>query len=289
MKRRDFIKTTLAATSLAGLDAMVLKTGAAEPGAAQEYLEWRTYQLKTAAQKRRVDEYLKNAYLPALNRLGCKPVGAFTVKDAAETTGFQVLLSGGKVKSVSEMKDAAQISDLHVLIPYPSLAVFGAVASALAGDEAYQKAADAYLQAPKADPAYARMESSLMLAFAGMPKIELQPFSMEKKPRMFELRIYEAHSEFKCQKKVEMFNQGEMQVMRDTGLGPVFYGHTLIGAKSPNMTYMLSAENKEEHEKHWKAFGGHAEWKRLQKLPEYADTVSNITSIFLVPTDYSQI
>ena len=244
---------------------MVPNTGAAEPGAAQEYLEWRTYQLKTPAQKDRVDEYLRNAYIPALNRLGCKPVGAFIVKDAAEITA------------------------LHVLIPYPSLTVFGGVAAALAGDAAYQKAADAYLQAPKADPAYARMESSLMLAFAGMPKIELQPFSTEKKPRMFELRIYEAHSEFKCQKKVEMFNKGEMQVMRDTGLGPVFFGHTLIGAKSPNMTYMLSAGSKEDHEKHWKAFGGHAEWKRLSKLPEYADTVSNITNIFLIPTGYSQI
>lgn len=268
---------------------MVPNTGAAEPGAAQEYLEWRTYQLKTPVQKERVDEYLRNAYIPALNRLGCKPVGAFIVKDAGATTGVQVLFSGGKVKAVSEVKDAGEITELHVLIPYPSLTVFGGVAAALAGDEAYQKAADAYLQALKADPAYARMESSLMLAFAGMPKIELQPFSTEQKPRMFELRIYEAHSEFKCQKKVEMFNKGEMQVMRDTGLGPVFFGHTLIGAKSPNMTYMLSAESKEDHDKHWKAFGGHAEWKRLSKLPEYADTVSNITNIFLIPTGYSQI
>jgi hypothetical protein len=265
MKRRDFIKTTLAATSLAGIGPMALKTAAAQPGAAQEYLEWRIYELKSSAQKGRVDDYLKNAYIPALNRLGCKPVGAFTVKDATE------------------------ITVLHVLIPYPSQAVFGGVGTALARDEGYQTAGGAYLHAPKSDPAYARMESSLMLAFAGMPKIELQPFSTEKKPRMFELRIYEAHSEFKCQKKVEMFNKGEMQVMRDTGLGPVFYGHTLIGAKSPNMTYMLSAENKEEHDKHWKAFGAHPEWQRLQKLPEYADTVSHITNIFLVPTEYSQI
>jgi hypothetical protein len=265
MKRRAFIKTSLAATSLVGLGHIASPTQAAENSGAQEYYEWRTYQLKTSGQKERVDEYLKNAYIPALNRLGCKPIGAFTLRDAQEITGLQVLT------------------------PYPSLEVFGAVAAALEKDAAYQKDAAAYLQATKNDPAYTRIESSFMKAFAGMPKIELQPFSTGRKPRMFELRIYEAHSEFKCQKKVEMFNQGELQVMRDTGMGPVFYGQTLIGAKFPNMTYMLSAESKEDHAAHWKAFGAHPEWNRLKALPEYADTVSNITNTFLVPTEYSQI
>lgn len=265
MKRREFIKTSLAATSLAGLAQITPAATAEDMSGPQCYYEWRTYQLKSGAQKDRVDEYLKSAFIPAMNRLGCKPVGAFTVKDAAE------------------------ITVLHVLIPYPSLAVFGSVTTALDKDEVYQKAGAAYLTATKSDPAYARMESSFMRAFSGMPRIELQPFSVDQKPRMFELRIYEAHSEAKCEKKVEMFNKGEIQVMRDTGLGPVFYGHTLIGNKSPNMTYMLSAESKEDHEKHWKAFGGHAEWKRLSGLPEYADTVSNITNFFLVPTAYSQI
>ncbi len=268
MKRRDFIKTTVAATSLAGLNcALTPKAAAAEEGrsTSPEYYEWRSYQLKSAAQKERVDAYLQNAAIPALNRLGCKPVGAFTVMDAAE------------------------ITVLHVLVPYPSLQIFGSVAARLAKDVEYQKAAADYLQAVKANPAYARIESSLMVAFTGMPRIELQPYSLERKPRMFELRIYEAHSEFKNQKKVEMFNNGEIQVMREVGMAPVFYGHTLIGTKFPNMTYMLSAENQAAHKKHWSAFGPHPEWRRLNKLPEYADTVSNITNIFLVPTGYSQI
>lgn len=265
MKRRAFLKTSLAATSLAALSPFAAKSQAAEKTGTQEYYEWRSYQLKGSSQKEKVDGYLKNALIPALNRLGCKPVGAFTVKDATEITA------------------------LHVLIPYPSLEVFGSAAAALDNDATYQKAAESYLQATKADPAYVRIENSFMKAFAGMPKIELQPFSLDRKPRMFEIRIYEAHSEFKCAKKVEMFNKGEMQVMRDTGLGPVFFGHTLLGTKFPNMTYMLSAESKEDHDNHWKAFGGHPEWNRMKALPEYADTVSTITNYFLVPTEYSQI
>ncbi len=267
MKRRDFIKTSLTATSLAALNQLNSSAVAAESrrGGRPEYYELRTYHLDAPGQKDLVDSYLEKAAIPAFNRLGCRPVGAFTPLDAQEVT------------------------QLHVLIPYPTIQLFGTMTARLAKDAEYQQAATDYLQAPKAKPAYARIESSFMIAFTGMPRIELQPFSVDKKPRMFELRVYEAHSEFKCQKKVQMFNSGEMDVMRQTGMAPVFYGYSLIGTKIPNMTYMLSAENMEEHKKHWSVFGAHPEWKRLQGLAEYADTVSHITNTFLAPTAYSQI
>ena len=94
-----------------------------------------------------------------------------------------------------------------------------------------------------------------MLAFAGMPKIEFPAYCQEKKPRIFELRTYESHSELKALKKVEMFNAGEIDLMREVGLAPIFYGQALIGRDLPHLTYMLSAENQEAHKKHWNAFG----------------------------------
>jgi hypothetical protein len=107
--------------------------------------------------------------------------------------------------------------------------------------------------------------------------------------RMFELRIYESHDDLKARLKVAMFNDGEIDVMRDVKMAPVFYGETLIGQDVPNLIYMLSASDMESHEAHWKAFIGHPEWDRMKKLPKYKDTVSNITKVYLVPTDYSQI
>ena len=77
--------------------------------------------------------------------------------------------------------------------------------------------------------------------------------------------------------------------MREVGLGPVFYGQALIGRDLPHLTYMLSAEDREAHKKHWGAFGQHATWKKMNGDPQYKDTVSKITSRFLVPTGYSQI
>jgi hypothetical protein len=108
---------------------------------------------------------------------------------------------------------------------------------------------------------------------------------------MFELRIYPSHSEVKALKKIEMFNSGEMDVMRETGLAPVFYGQALIGSGLPQLTYMLSAEDQAAHDKHWAAFGKHPVWKKMQNDPQYADTVikDGIKNHFLLPTSYSQI
>jgi hypothetical protein len=122
-----------------------------------------------------------------------------------------------------------------------------------------------------------------------MPKVELPPYCKGKKPRMFEVRTYESHSEVKALKKVEMFNAGEIQLMRDVGLGPIFYGQALIGSNLPHLTYMLSAENQEAHSKHWDAFKSSPIWDKLKNDPQYADTVSKIANRFLVPAPYSQI
>ena len=82
---------------------------------------------------------------------------------------------------------------------------------------------------------------------------------------------------------------GEIGAMKDVGLSPVFYGQALIGAGLPHLTYMLAAETREAHKEHFKAFGSHPVWQKLKNDPQYADTVSKITSRFLVPSGYSQI
>src|SRR5882724_8047862 len=103
------------------------------------------------------------------------------------------------------------------------------------------------------------------------------------------MRHYHSHSEFKALKKVEMFNAGEIEVMRELGLAPVFYGQAFVGHELPHLTYMLSAENADAHKKHWDAFGKHPVWNKLKNDPQYDDTVSKIVNRFLVPTAYSQI
>lgn len=266
MKRREFLKTSIVST-VAGLGTAGFGVSSAQTGAGnREYYELRVYHLKAGAKTDLLDSYLEKAAIPAWNRFGIKPIGAFTERDSKEAPA------------------------VYVLIPYPSLNSFSeCVAKMLAEPELLKTGAD-YLQAPKDNPSFDRIESWFMLAFAGMPRIEQPAYSKERKPRMFELRTYESHSELKALKKVEMFNSGEIDVMREVGLGPIFYGQVLIGSGLPHLTYMLSAENQEEHKKHWDAFGKHPTWKKLQADTQFADTVSKIQpSRFLLPTSYSQI
>ena len=221
-----------------------------------------------------LDAYLEKAAIPALNKLGGKPVGVFT---QMERTG---------APAGTEVRDP---SSVFVLVPYPSLEVFAAGAARLNEDDAVQKAGGEYLLTPKSAPGFERIDSWLLLAFAGMPKLEQPEYSRSKSTRMFEMRTYESHSELKALKKVEMFNAGEVDTMREVGLGPIFFGQALTGSGLPHLTYMLSAESDDAHKKHWGGFGKHAVWNKLRNDPQYADTVSKIVNRFLVPTAYSQI
>ncbi len=264
MKRRDFI----AATALAG--AVPLKTIAAaaapQGNPDPEYYELRQYHLLSSGKRRPLNAFLRDAAIPAWNRHGIEPVGVFTVMYGPNRP------------------------TIYVLLPHKSLESFATADSRLTADARYQQAGASFLDAPMSDPAYVRMESSLMAAFAQMPRLEVPAGAAENKARIFELRTYESHSKKKAKKKIEMFNEGgEIAIFRKTGLGPVFFGETLIGPNLPNLTYMLAFNDMVDRDKRWQSFSSSPEWKQLSADQAYADTVSNITDIFLRPTPYSQI
>jgi hypothetical protein len=260
MKRRDFIKASLATAALSSLS-----TAAAEANTNQEYYELRVYRLKPESDPKALHSYLEKAALPAWNRVGSKSVGVFTEPEPKQGPA------------------------VYVLAPYPTLDAFSKAANALRSDRDMQKAGAEYLQTSKSNPGFVRIDSWFMLAFAGIPKLELPSYSREKRDRIFELRIYESYSEVKALKKIDMFNDGEIDIMREVGLAPIFFGQALIGQSLPHLTYMLSAENRDAHKQHWDAFGKHPNWKKMSSDPQYADTVSAIRNHFLVPTAYSQI
>jgi hypothetical protein len=238
---------------------------AADSNARRQYYELRVYTTKSEKQQDLVSEYWQNAAVPAYNKMGIQPIGVFT-----------------------ELQDSPT-NKIYVLIPFDSIETFSVVPAKLASDEVYQKAAVEFMDVPKSDPAYARFESSLLIAMAGMPKLALPPSSAERKPWIFELRTYLSHNERKGNNKVDMFNAGEIAVMQEVGLSPVFFAQTVLGTQMPNLVYMVSAENMDEHKKHWKGFGPSALWKKLVSDPQYKDNVSGSMNVFLKRTAASQI
>jgi len=259
MNRRHFIS----ACGTASLAAMTSATRAAGASAGREFYELRQYNLQSEDQKKGLDAFLRTAAIPALNRLGIKPVGVFYPDQ-----GF---------------------SPVYVLLPHPTLESHATLIERLGQDSEFMARGAAYLDAPASAPAYQRLETWLMVAFAGMPRIETPVLSPG---RVFQLRIYESPSEKTGLKKIEMFNDaGEIQIFREVGLNPVFFGQTLAGSKIPNLTYMLAFESIEAQKAAWKRFGGHPLWQKISKMPEYADKaiLSGITNLPLIAADYSQV
>ncbi len=261
MKRRTFLKSSLAA----GVGAALPATRLWAAGKKQEYYELRAYRIPDAASRDLVLDVLEAGLVPALGRAGLGPTGVFTVAEAPDDLS------------------------VFVIIPFPTLEAFDTLRSRLEGDDAYLKAASAIYARPKEEPVYTRIESWFMRAFSGMPVMELPSQTRAKEPRMFEVRVYESPNEEMGRRKIDMFNSGEIDVMREVGLAPLLYGETLIGDNVPNLTYILSAANAEVHKEHWQAFGKHPEWNRMKAMEKYKDTISKIENYFLVPTDFSQI
>ena len=256
MKRREFLAAA-SITPIAGVSSLA----AADSGdGKQQYLEFRQYQLNIGSKKNWVGDFLQNVGIPAMNRIGIGPVGVFNAMYGPNSP------------------------TLYVLMVHKSLDTVVNSASMLMADDQYRKTY--FVDPPLSEPAYVRMESSLMVAFKGLPQLRVP----ENKPRIFELRTYESHSIKAAKKKIEMFNEGgEIKVFLKTGLQPVFFGETLIGPKMPNLTYMLVFDDMVDRDAKWKVFGSDPEWKKLSSNPEYKDTVSNITDIILRPASYSQI
>jgi hypothetical protein len=267
MNSRTFSQNTLTLAALLGVAfsaGMADRTSAADSGQPQ-YYELRVYSTKSEQQQKLVSDYWQKAAVPAYHRMGIQPVGVFT-----------------------ELQDSPT-NKVYVLIPCDSLEVFAGIPGRLASDAAYQAAAAAYMNRPLSSPAYERIESSLNVAFDGMKKLAVPPSAADKRPWVFELRTYESPSEGKGINKVQMFNSGEVALMREVGLCPVFFAQTLVGSQMPNLVYMVSGETMDEHNKHWQAFKDAPIWKKLNGDPQYKDNVSHINSIFLKRTVASQI
>lgn len=290
MQRREFLRTSCI-TSLAALGTGAAAYGQVDPtkklpnetdaayrqrlarmratmaaqaqrGPARDYFELRRYEIETEAQKGGMDAFLRDAAIPALNRIGIDSVGVFYPWE-----GF---------------------SPIYVLLRHKSLVSFATLTQRLSEDDEFLQAGAAFLDAPAESPAYKRMTSSLMAAFEGMPELEAP---IKSSGRVFQLRTYESPSVKTGKKKIEMFNTAEIDIFRKTGLNPVFFGETLTGEKMPNLTYMLVFNDMDERQANWKRFGGSPEWQALRAIPEYADKkiLCGITNLYLKPADYSQI
>lgn len=154
--------------------------------------------------------------------------------------------------------------------------------------QAYATFAEAE-QAPEPDFDYIRYERTLLRSLSGWPELKNPPKS--DSGHIFEMRTYESNNAATLQKKIGMFNGGEIGIFQRLGMNPVFFGEALTGSKLPHLTYMLAYDDLAARDRVWKAFGADPEWQKLRVTPGLSDAeiVSNISSSILRPAAISDI
>ncbi|HJY21541.1 MAG TPA: NIPSNAP family protein [Hanamia sp.] len=232
----------------------------------QEFYQIKIYHLKSNDQVALVDQYLKDAYLPALHRLSIKNIGVF--------------------KPIAN--DTSSVKFIYVLIPFQSSEAWMNLDKRLTKDIAYMAAAKSFIEAPSDKAPYERMESILLDAFSGQGHLLIP--STKNAERVFELRSYESPTLHLAEKKMDMFNShGEIQIFNRLKFNPVFYAKVVSGSRMPNFMYMPIFESVEHRNAQWKVFGNDPKWKEISTDPvnENKVSVNRIESILMHSTDYS--
>lgn len=232
----------------------------------REFYQLKIYIFDTDEQIQTTDNYLKDAFLPALKKQDIKNIGVFK----------------------SRLNETDSIKKIVVLIPFSSLAQFHALDGELAKDNSYLTAGSDYIKASYEQPPYRRLESVLLKAFKDMPFMQPSKLDGSRSDRIYELRSYESPTESYFKNKLDMFNAGgEIKLFERLEFNAVFYGEVISGTKMPNLMYMTTFSNQESRDAHWKTFVESPEWQELKADAKYKNNVSHIDINFLYPTDYS--
>src|ERR1700679_2056162 len=149
MDRRNFLSASLTASALSvsGAATASAQTAGAIPNAMVEYYELRRYQLVSGPGTKLTDTYFAGALIPALNRLGIGPVGAFSIYFGPDTPAYYLLMPSTRLETLAT-------ADL-----------------VLAKDPVFMKAAAPFWDAPGGAPPCSTIESTLLRAFEGYPKL----------------------------------------------------------------------------------------------------------------------
>ena len=233
----------------------------------KQYFEVRTYVLGESSDEAMLDQYLHDAYLPALKRLGIGPVGVFHPAESDENGQPSIVL-------VIPVKQVEQLANLS---------------SRLQSDTTFLAASKAYREHGGDNPAFERIRSELLVAMDCMPQAKVPPGTLGNAKRVYELRLYESATERLGELKVDMFNNGEVPIFLDCGIQPLFLGQCVLGPQAPSLTYLTVYPSEADRLAAWKKFRAHLEWQVLKRVDKYQGTVSKIDKYILKAKPYSEM
>jgi hypothetical protein len=218
--------------------AFVPQAGAAAAGEKRtRYYLFEQFFLKSGPQLGRIHEFISKSLLPALEQRHPGPKIYLEALIAPHTPQFAAIYGFASLAAIDEMR------------------------SAVAQDAALQKA----LAAMEDEPSFEDMTSTLLEAAPYSPEIVPAAAGSAAPPRIFELRVYHSPTWRQLQALHERMAGPEMKIFHRVGVRPILYSSTIVGARIPNLTYVIPFENLAAREKAWAAFGADPEWIKLRE------------------------
>jgi hypothetical protein len=232
MNRRDFLGA-IAASSLTGADT-AQGPGSKKPGCYVVH----HYRLQLGSQGTRLSDYLSKTYLPAV----------------ARAQGGPSLVLEGQVTE--------HLPLVTVIDAFASVEQAWSLRAKLRADKAFQDGTDGWQAGPERP--FESLTTELLEASDFAP--EFAPVSPPpKSPRVYEMRVYQTHTQKELRGLVERFAEAEVKILTRAGSQPVMFGSTVFGNDRPNLTWMLAFDDMGAREKFSAAFGADPEWAALRK------------------------
>ena len=86
-----------------------------------------------------------------------------------------------------------------------------------------------------------------------------------KTQRLFEMRVYQAPSEWQMNGVHERFAGPEIPIFHRCGIEPILYASTIAGPQMPNLTYLIPFASLAVREVAWTKFQADPDWHRTRQ------------------------
>ncbi len=220
--------------------------------------------LKNGTQLPRLHDFASKVALPALNEVHSGP------------------------KIYLEALIAPHMPQFAAIYGFDSLEQMESVHRRMAQNAEFLKKLDEVESGP--EPPFEHQTSTLLEATDYSPEL-VAPAEPPASPRIFELRVYHSPTWRQLKALHERFAGPEIRIFHRSGVHPVLYTSTVLGANMPNLTYLIPFESLAAREKAWAAFGADPEWVKVRRESiEKHGQISSVIQISLFrATSYSPI
>jgi hypothetical protein len=231
MDRRDFLGAVAAAPLTGAFAAQ--GTTAKKPG----YYVLQHYALQLGTQGTRLSEYLSKVYLPAVARAQGGPTLVLDAQFSERLPLVTVVEAFASIQEASSLRAKLQADKVFV----------DGTDAWQTGERPFESLSEELLEATAFVPAFGPVTPS------------------PKAPRVYELRVYQTHTQKELRGLVERFAEAEYKILARAGSDPMMLGTTVFGPDKPNLTWMMAFDDMAARDKFTAAFNADPEWAALRK------------------------